>query len=539
MPATPLDFLANTPLASREWRLQNLYTIRDADGILVPFNPNLAQRGFWNRYWYCNHVLKARKLGFSTFIEIIYTDDLIFTPSGLTAGIIDYTIEDAESKLAMMRTAWENLDNGDVHPDTWQIGGAIKKAVPLIESAARKIKFGNGSAARCSTSLRGTTPQRIHISEPGKTAIWAPIKMREIINGAFNSMTPGNFRNIESTHEGGRSGDHYRLLNQCMRLDPDNLSTIQSRFHFFAWWQDPRYVLPTGGHRIRPETVRYFAELAKNHGIQCTPEQILWYDHKQLEQGHGMKKEFPSTPGEAFEAVFDGAIYGTEMANLRAAGRILDFGLEAQLPIYTFWDIGLSDYTAIWLIQPVGRHFLVLDWFEAEGKPGSAMPDQMLLWERKWNKPISAHFLPHDADTRAPGTGTSYAGELRLAGLQNITVVPRTPDKWLGIGYVRDVLPHCYFQKTHCDTSRNSDGTPHAPDDSREDFPSGVACLEGYQKDVSAKASTHLREMPKHDLFSHSADAFRTFAEAHRRGLINPASSHKPRAVGAKPRAKR
>lgn len=531
--------LKSSPLASRAWRLQNLYTIRDADGVLVAFDPNAAQRAFYNRMWYCNHVLKARKLGFSTFIEILYADDLLFTPGGLTAGLIDYTIEDAESKLAMMRTAWDHLDNGDIHPRTWKLGKLIKKAVPLLSPSSRKLAFGNGSVARCSTSLRGTTPQRVHISELGKTAIWAPIKAREIINGAFNAMTPGNVRNIESTHEGGKVGEHYRLLNTAMRADDEALTTIQSRFHFFPWFQDTRYALPSRRHKIRPEIVTYFDRLRNENGIHCTTDQMLWYDHKHQEQGHGMKKEFPSTPGEAFEAVFEGSIYGRQMADLRVGGRIRDFNAEAHLPMFTFWDIGLSDYTAVWLIQPVGRWFLVLDWYEAEGMPGSAMPDQMRKWEAKWQRTIAAHFLPHDAETRAPGSGKSYVSELRESGLHHITVVPRTPDKWLGIGYVRDLLPHCWFHKTHCDTPRNHDGSLHEPHDTREDFPSGVACLEGYQKDTSS-AGIKLRELPKHDLFSHSADAFRTFAEAWRRGMVEvPAPGNvKPRSIGA-PRAKR
>lgn len=535
--------LANTPLASREWRLLNLYTIRDADGVLVPFVPNLAQRQFYNEMWYCNHILKARKLGFSTFIEVKNCDDLIFSTTGLSAGIIDYTMDDAEAKLDMFRTCWEHLDNGDIHPNTWRLGKAIKKAVPMVTSAARKIVFANGSQVKCSTAFRGATPNRLHISELGKTAIFTPIKAREIVNGAFNAMTPGNVRDIESTHEGARVGEHYRLLQQCMRFDRNNLSTIQSRFHFFPWYQDPRYVLPMGTHKIRPEILKYFQRLADTAGIHCTPEQMLWYDHKHLEQGHGMKKEFPSTPGEAFEAISEGAIYGTQMADLRAAGRIVNFSPEANPPIYTFWDIGLSDYTAVWLIQPVGRWFLVLDWFEAEGLAGSAMPDQMLLMERRWNKPISAHFLPHDATTRDRGTGKSYASELQAGGLQNIRIVPRTPDVWLGIGYVRDVLPHCWFNAARCDHTRNRDGSLHDPDDTQEHFPSGTACLEGYSKDVSAAAGMRLREMPKHDLFSHSADAFRTFGEAHARGMINPTEAgpaHKPQVTGGiKPRARR
>jgi hypothetical protein len=108
--------LENTPLASREWRLQNLYTIRDAHGVLGPFTPNIAQREFYNRLWYCNHVLKARKLGFSTFIEILFLDDLLFA-GPLRAGIIDYTIEDAQTKLGMMRLAYEYLDSPHIHPE--------------------------------------------------------------------------------------------------------------------------------------------------------------------------------------------------------------------------------------------------------------------------------------------------------------------------------------------------------------------------------------------------------------------------------------
>jgi hypothetical protein len=533
----------NTPLASRAWRLKNLYTIRNADGVLEAFTPNQAQRQFFNRMHTCNHVLKARKLGFSTFIELIFLDDLLFCGSGLSVGIIDYTLDDAESKLGMMKTAYDEMDNPTLHPLTWQVGAAMKKAVPLISTAAKKLVWGNGSQAKCSTALRGATPQRLHVSELGKTAIWAPIKAREIINGAFNSMTPGNVRNIESTHEGAKVGEHYRLLNQAMRNDDANLTSVQSRFHFFAWYQDDRYVLPMGSHKIRPEMVEYFERLKREHGIICRPEQMLWYDKKHLEQGHGMKKEFPSTPGEAFEAIAEGAIYGTQMADLRAKGRIAEFGLEANLPIFSFWDIGLSDYTVVWLVQPVGRWFLVLDWFEAEGRPGSSMPDQMLRWEAKWQKPIAGHFLPHDAETRDRGNGESYVSALKTAGMVNIRVVPRTPDVWLGIGYVRDVLPHCWFHRKFCDTSRNMDGTIHEPDDSQEDYPSGVACLEGYSKDVGAAAGMRLREMPKHDLFSHSADAFRTFAEAHTRGMIvaHDEQRQKPRAVGgpAKPAARR
>lgn len=511
--------LANTPLVSREWRLQNLYTIADADSKLVAFDPNAAQREFYNSMWYCNHVLKARKLGFSTFIEIIFLDDMLFHPDPLTTGIIDYTKEDAQEKLAMMALAYEHLDDEELHPETWEYGALIKKARPAAVSTT-KIEWEHGAKATCATAFRGRTPNRLHISELGKTAIFAPIKCREIINGAFNSMTPGNVRNIESTHEGARLGEHYRLVNQAMKHDPARLTKIDSKFHFFPWWKDERYQLDPRGHTIRPEIVKYFQRLKADHGIVLEKSRMLWYDRKELEQGHGMKKEFPSTPGEAFEAISNGAIYGTEMADLRSKGRIIDFGMEKAPPIFTFWDIGLSDYISMWLIQPCGRHFLVLDWFECEGRPASDMGEVIFKMEERWGKSIAVHFLPHDCDTRSPGNGKSYTQELAEAGIKNTRKVPRIPDIWLGIGEVRKVLPHCWFNRARCDQPRKVDGSPHDGIGNDEDFPSGVACLEGYSKDVSPQSIQRLREMPKHDLCSHSADAFRTFAEAHSKGLI-------------------
>jgi hypothetical protein len=501
--------LANTPLVSRAWRLMNLYTIRDSDSNLIPFVPNIAQRHFWNRRWNSNHVLKARKLGFSTFLQIENLDALLFTP-GLTAGIIDFTLPDAKEKLFMLRTAYENLDNPELHPTTHKLGAIIKQTIPISGSTI-KLEFANKSTIRCSTSLRGATPQRIHWSEAGKTAIWFPGKFTEIVNGALNSITPGNTIDIESTHEGGKAGGHYTLLRKTMKQNDDHLTPVDRRFHFFPWYLDPRYQLHQPSHPIRTEITQYFTDLSKQLNRTFTHSQVLWYDRKQDEQGHGMLKEFPSTPGEAFQAINDHAIYGKQMADLRASRRIIDFAPEPGYPLAAFWDLGLSDSTALWIVQPHDRAFLVLHWLETIGDPASAMPDHILRLERDLGRPISLHYLPHDAATRDRGTGLSYQQTLAQYGLNNTIIVPRTPDIWLGIGHVRDVLPHCWFHATHCDTPRDYMGEEH---------PSGIACLEGYSRDISP-TSTTLREKPKHDAFSHSADAFRTFAEARHLNLLD------------------
>lgn len=515
--------LASTHLGNREWRLQNLYTILDGDGALVPFVPNAAQRAYYNRVHYWNLILKARKLGFSTFIEVRNLDNLLYNPNH-TAGIVDKTMDDAKKKLAMMVTAYDHLDNGDLHPATWKIGRQIKKANPLVIRAKEELRWKNGSAAYCGVSLRGGTLQYLHLSELGYTAAHFPEKAEEIITGAINTLTPGNFCDSESTHEGGKIGAHYRLLKASMKRDPLRLTPKDFLFHFFAWWQDPRYVLDPV-RPIRPEITAYFEKLTRELRITFTMEQMMFYDATEETQGHGMKKEYPSTPGEAFEAIAERAIYGTQMADLRAAGRISSFGLHADLPIYTFSDIGLSDFLSTWLVQPAGHHFLVLDWQEHQGMTAGGFADSLLLWERKWRKPITASYLPHDADRRSPNDGQSYRQAIAAAAPgRTIHVVPRTPDVWLGIGHVRELLPHCYFQKDFCDAPRLQSGEEH---------PSGVACLEGYQTAPAGSSGT-LREMPLHDAFSHSADGFRTFAEAWKRGMVAPPSSAPPRAKSSR-----
>ena len=53
------------------WRLGHLYHIVDKSGLDVVMTPNAAQRKLYGNMWYRNIVLKARQLGFTTFIDPI------------------------------------------------------------------------------------------------------------------------------------------------------------------------------------------------------------------------------------------------------------------------------------------------------------------------------------------------------------------------------------------------------------------------------------------------------------------------------------
>ena len=215
----------------------------------------------------------------------------------------------------------------------------------------------------------------------------------------------------------------------------------------------------------------------------------------------------------SFEAPVPGSIYANQINHLRKENRILDFPMEQGHPLYTFWDLGQSDFTCIWLVQLVNRDILLLNYFSDTGRTPAYYVDQCLIWEKRYNKPIKMHHLPHDANTRDRG-GKTWISDLKDAGMTDLCVVPRTPDIWLGINQVRDLMPRFVIHRTNCSKQF---GTKLQP------IPSGLDCLEYYRKrEVQTGAATN--ERPVHDEFSHGADAIRTLGEAYSYGLLTGTS---------------
>lgn len=511
-------------LRSRAWRIQNLHTILakgegdDNTVGLRKFTPNIAQRAYFNERHNLDAILKARKLGLSTFKAIEFCDDSQFIPR-VTLGIIDNKLEDAMTKLGMVLTSYQNMDNGDLHPDTWRLGREIKRRNPLVTNAKKELEWKNGAKLKVDTAFRGSNPNKLHLSEFGKIAAFFPKKATEIVNGAFNSILPGMEMTSESTHEGGKSGEHYKLLSTAMEnSNLSHLSPLDWKFFFFPWWKHPLYKIPANGRKLRPSIIKYFDDLANIHNIRVSPEQMFWYDRKELEQGYGMKKEFPTTPGEAFEALVTGAIWGRDIADLRAAGRVTDLACGPE-PLFTFWDLGYSDFTAIWLIQICGRDVLVHRFHQNHRLHTGRYVEVIRQWEREFNCTISQHFLPHDADSHGGG-GISPIELLEQGGIsrREITVVPRSPDVWPGINNARSLLGRAYFDKKGTDTQYQRDG---------EDQPSGLTCLENYRTRTNTQEGYETNTIV-HDEYSHPADAFRTFATADLEGLIRHSANKQP-----------
>ncbi|WGY45239.1 terminase [Vibrio sp. ABG19] len=282
-------------LSDKWWRLNNLYKIENEDGDLVTFKLRPAQALLFRLMGNRNIILKARQLGFSTAIDIYLLDEALFN-NRLKCGIV---AQDKGAAGEIFRTKIEvPYDN---------LPAWLKAAIPTSErqSGANggRMVFKNGSSIQVATSFRSGTVQRLHISEHGKICAKYPQKAKEVKTGTLNAIHKNAICFIESTAE-GVGGDFYTMCSRAMEQAKSGveLSPVDYHFHFFAWWQDPKYrsTVPMNGLVVPKAMAEYFTGVERSMECKLDDEQKQWYIEKEATLGEDMKQEFPSTPLEAF-----------------------------------------------------------------------------------------------------------------------------------------------------------------------------------------------------------------------------------------------
>lgn len=185
----------------------------------------------------------------------------------------------------------------------------------------------------------------------------------------------------------------------------------------------------------------------------------------------------------SFDAALTGAYYAKELQN--AADRITSVPWEPLLPVYTAWDLGISDSTSIVFWQQTrGGEVRVIDYYEASGH-GLDHYIQVLR-----NKPYTyeKHFAPHDIQVRELGTGKSRL-EVALALGIRFDISPKLSVED-GIQAVRMLLPRCWFDSAKTNQL--------------------LEALRLYQEKRDVKRN--ISQGPLHDWTSHAADCFRYMA---------------------------
>lgn len=187
----------------------------------------------------------------------------------------------------------------------------------------------------------------------------------------------------------------------------------------------------------------------------------------------------------SFDEPVQGSYYGDLISKAETDGRLANVAYRPEIPVSTYWDLGVGDATAIWFVQFVGDEIHLIDYMEANGKG----LDHYIKQVKDKEYVYDAHYAPHDIRVRELGSGLSRIEVARSLGL-NFRIAPKLSIED-GINAARTILPRCYFDGKKCE--------------------SGIAALKNYHRKYNEELKVYDNK-PLHDWSSNGSDAFRYLA---------------------------
>lgn len=246
--------------------------ILDKNNNLIPFEWNPLQVDFHNKRTGRDIVLKARQIGFSTYIQ----GELFRRLVTKSTRALTLTHDDKTTQI-LRETAdrfYKYCRFNDIQPNR-RLANASMSTFTDFDSMHVIGTAGNTDIGR------GGSYTDIHLSE----VAFFPDAER-VIAGAMQGGNPNVI--LESTANGAQ-GYFYDL---CM----DALAGRNNwKLHFYPWFSNPEYQIFSDEKIIlTPEE----KDLVKK--FKLTDSQIKWRRYKQTELKRLFPQEYPETPEEAF-----------------------------------------------------------------------------------------------------------------------------------------------------------------------------------------------------------------------------------------------
>jgi len=199
----------------------------------------------------------------------------------------------------------------------------------------------------------------------------------------------------------------------------------------------------------------------------------------------------------SFDASIKWAYYAKEIALVRKEERIVAWLYDPILPVYTFWDLWMSDYMAIVFVQIHWNKVRIIDVLQHNGEWFKYYSDNL----REKGYTYKKHFFPADIAVRELTTGQSRLEIVReLFGDDKCEVVPKL---WImdWINALRKIFHNIYFDE-----------------EKTEEL---IEALVMYKQKYDEKRGIFLNQ-PEHDWTSHLADACRYLAVGYNELIVTP-----------------
>jgi hypothetical protein len=302
--------------------------IQDGEGKYVPFQLNQAQRILLEEIQQQTQdigrtrlvILKARKLGISTFCAIFFLWRTIFKCQ--ESFILTHTSETTKTLFKMIKQA--------------QQGFPSSLSLKLLKNNDNTLEFQAGGVMRVGTAgsgkggQRGRTFQNIHWSECDFIEKHDP---EDIAAAVLSTMydKPDTAIILESTGKEPNGFFHNKVLKGLN-------STTDYRTIFLPYFLLDEYKRPIPQTFEMTEEEQGIFHQFKNQGI--TREHIYWRRNKILEIGEfRFLQEYPATVEEAFTINTEDSIFSSEY--IIKARRTPLFSQEGQ-PIYIGIDLAIK-----------------------------------------------------------------------------------------------------------------------------------------------------------------------------------------------------
>lgn len=215
-----------------------------------------------------------------------------------------------------------------------------------------------------------------------------------------------------------------------------------------------------------------------------------WFPKVLDEERLALKERDPNAYENVWEGhckqVIDGAIYAEQLRQATADGRITRVPYDPTKPVSTFWDLGLSDMTTIWMGQIVGLEFRFIDYLQSNSHAVSWYVAELQKRPYSWGD----DFIPHDGKHKQQAAAALPEGQRTIEGqLRSLGRKPKVMarmGKAESIAATRAMFPRCYFDREKC--------------------ADGLQALRHYQYAVDPDTGKRSQQ-PEHNWASHGADA--------------------------------
>lgn len=289
-------------------------------------------------------------------------------------------------------------------------------------------------------------------------------KLYEKLLGSVRSTVPGIDTQVFLTTNPGGQGHEW----------------VKNRFKIDIEPHSKRFDVEGKTRIYIPATIR-----DNPHLLEADPGYVKYLENLP----DGLREQWLDGSWDDFD--IEGSYYSKQMNNAAKDGRICKVPIEPSLRTFTFWDLGVADAMAIWIMQAYRNEIRAIAYHEDSGEGLVHYINWLHDFRDQHGINFTGHYFPHDIEVKEMSSGKKRSTFLRKKGINPILV----PSKGIadGIEAARNIIPQVWFDAERCKD--------------------GVKALKNYRKEWDEKRAV-FKSNPLHNWASHGSDAFRYFAVA-------------------------